>query len=284
MARPGVRCGVLGDNNRPTVLDARSKGLRVRNVYVIGIGAGDPEHLTLQAVRVLSALDVILVIDKGDAKRELTDLRHEICARHIAKPYRVLTAADPERDRTATNSMSGYTGAVGDWYDARADVIGAVLRDEVSAGESVGILVWGDPALYDSTIRVLDRISQRRTVEFTYEVIPGITSLQTLAARHRVTFTGVGAPVHVTTGRRLAAGMPEELDDVLVMLDGSEAFAGLDDDDLDIYWGAYLGMPGELLVAGDLQERKAEIVALRGKARAEHGWIMDSYLLHRRRS
>jgi len=251
----------------------------VRNVYVIGIGAGDPEQLTLQAVRVLSGLDVILVIDKGDAKRELTDLRHEICARHIAKPYRVLTAADPERDRAAAD----YTGAVGDWYDARADVIGAVLRDQVSAGESVGILVWGDPALYDSTLRVLDRIQQRGTVEFAYEVIPGITSLQTLAARHRVTFTGVGAPVHVTTGRRLAAGMPEELDDVLVMLDGSEAFAGLDDPDLDIYWGAYLGMPGELLVAGDLQERKAEIVALRAQARLEHGWIMDAYLLHRRR-
>lgn len=251
----------------------------MRKVYVIGIGAGDPEHLTLQAVRVLSGLDVVLVIDKGEAKRELTDLRHEICARHIAKPYRVLTAADPERDRGAAD----YTGAVGDWYDARAEVLGTLLREEVSAGESVGILVWGDPALYDSTLRVLDRVEQRGSVEFSYEVIPGITSLQTLAARHRVTFTGVGAPVHVTTGRRLAEGMPAELDDVLVMLDGSEAFAALTDPDLDIYWGAYLGMPGELLVAGDLQERKAEIVALRAQARAEHGWMMDSYLLHRRR-
>lgn len=251
----------------------------MRNVYVIGIGAGDPDQLTLQAVRVLAGLDVVLVIDKGEAKRELTDLRHGLCATHITKPYRVLTAADPDRDRTAAD----YAGAVGDWYDARAEVIGAVLRDEVSADESVGILVWGDPALYDSTIRVLDRVEQRGAVEFRYEVIPGITSLQTLAARHRVTFTGVGAPVHVTTGRRLAGGMPEELDDVLVMLDGSEAFATLEDADLDIYWGAYLGMPGELLVSGNLQERKAEIVALRAQARADHGWIMDSYLLHRRR-
>lgn len=251
-----------------------------RTVYVIGIGSGDPEQLTLQAVRVLGGLDVVLVLDKGEAKRELTDLRHEICAQHIARPYRVLTAPDPERDRGAAN----YSGAVGDWYEARADVIETMLREQVSAGESVGILVWGDPALYDSTLRVLDRVEQRGTVEFGYEVIPGITSLQTLAARHRVTFTGVGAPVHVTTGRRLAAGMPADLDDVLVMLDGAEAFAALDDTDLDIYWGAYLGMPDELLVAGDLQERKAEIVALRTEARARRGWIMDSYLLHRRRA
>jgi precorrin-6A synthase len=253
-----------------------------RKVYVIGIGAGDPEQLTLQAVRVLGGLDVIFVLDKGEAKRELTDLRHEICARHITRPYRVLTAADPERDRAAAD-QAAYAGAVGDWYDARADVIETMLAEQVSPGESVGILVWGDPALYDSTLRVLDRVEQRGTVEFGYEVIPGITSLQTLAARHRVTFTGVGAPVHVTTGRRLAAGMPAELDDVLVMLDGSEAFAALDDADLDIYWGAYLGMPDELLVSGNLQERKAEIVALRAEARAGRGWIMDSYLLHRRR-
>jgi precorrin-6A synthase len=254
-----------------------------RTVYVIGIGAGDPEQLTLQAVRVLGDLDVVLVLDKGEAKRELTDLRHELCARHITRPYRVLTAPDPERDRTPADA-GAYAAAVGDWYDARADVISAMLTEDVSPGENVGILVWGDPALYDSTLRVLDRVARRGTVEFTYEVIPGITSLQTLAARHKVTFTGLGAPVHVTTGRRLAAGMPPELDDVLVMLDGSEAFAALEDTDLDIYWGAYLGMPDELLVAGDLQERKAEIVALRAESRAARGWIMDAYLLHRRRA
>lgn len=264
------------------VSDGGSKGAYVRKVYVIGIGAGDPDHLTLEAVRVLGGLDVILVLDKGESKRELIDLRHEICSRHIGKSYRVLTAPDPERDRRASDPAR-YTAAVGNWYDARADVIESMLRDEVSAGESVGILVWGDPALYDSTIRVLDRVSGRGTVEFEYVVIPGITSLQTLAARHRVTFTGVGAPVHITTGRRLAGGMPPDLDDVLVMLDGSEAFAALEDPDLEIYWGAYLGMPDELLVAGDLQERKAEIVALRAEARAARGWIMDSYLLHRRR-
>ena len=114
-------------------------------------------------------------------------------------------------------------------------------------------------------------------------VVPGITSLQVLAAAHRVTFTGVGEPVHVTTGRRLLGGMPEGLDDVLVMLDGSGAFERLTDADLDIYWGAYLGMPDELLVSGDLQERKAEIAELRAAARDRKGWIMDSYLLRRRR-
>ena len=46
--------------------------------------------------------------------------------------------------------------------------------------------------------------------------------------------------------------MPRDVDDVVVMLDGRTAFAGLPDTDLDIYWGAYLGTPDEILVSGDL--------------------------------
>jgi precorrin-6A synthase len=70
--------------------------------------------------------------------------------------------------------------------------------------------------------------------------------------------------------------------DVVVMLDGRCAFAGLPDTDLDIYWGAYLGTPRQILVAGDLREVTAEIVERRTAARAEAGWIMDTYLLRRR--
>jgi precorrin-6A synthase len=250
----------------------------VRSVHVIGIGSGDPEQLTLQAVRVLAGLDVVLVVDKGEATAELTELRESICRTHIQRPYRLVAVPEQRRDRLAAN----YAGAVVDWYDARAAAFADALADRVGPDERAGILVWGDPALYDSTLRVLERVRTRGAVEFTVEVVPGITSLQTLAAAHRVTFTGVGSPVHVTTGRRLAAGMPADLDDVLVMLDGGCAFAELPDTDLDIHWGAYLGMPDQVLVSGDLQQCKAEIVATRTAARARKGWVMDSYLLRRR--
>jgi precorrin-6A synthase len=249
----------------------------VRNVYVIGIGAGDPEQLTLQAVRVLGGLDVVLVVDKGDAKRELTDLRHEICTRHIAGPYRVLTAADPARDRGAAD----YTGAVADWYDARADVLGALLRDEVSAGENVGILVWGDPALYDSTLRIMERVAASG-LQLDWQVYPGISSVQVLAARHRIPLNSIGGPILVTTGRRLAVGFPADQDSVVVMLDGEQTFGVIDPEGLDIYWGAYLGTPDEILLAGPLATLSAEISRVRAEARARHGWIMDTYLLRRR--
>ena len=66
-------------------------------------------------------------------------------------------------------------------------------------------------------------------------------------------------------------------------LDGRTAFATLPDPDLDVFWGAYLGTKDEILVAGDLIAVRDEIVRVRSEARARKGWIMDTYLLRRRR-
>ena len=48
------------------------------------------------------------------------------------------------------------------------------------------------------------------------------------------------------TGRRLAKAWPEDVDDVVVMLDGQTAFTEHVEQDADIYWGAYLGTPDEI--------------------------------------
>jgi len=143
--------------------------------------------------------------------------------------------------------------------------------------------VWGDPALYDGTLRILDRIVARGAVSFEVESIPGISSVQALAARHRVVLNRTGRAFTVTTGRRLAEeGFPAGIDDVVVMLDARHAFAGLPDTDLDIYWGAYVGTPDEVLVHGDLQQVKGDIQRLWTEHRERKGWIMDTYLLRRR--
>ena len=84
--------------------------------------------------------------------------------------------------------------------------------------------MWGDPALYDSTLAVIEQILARGALEFEYDVIPGISSVQALAARHRVPLNRVGGPMHITTGRRLAEGFPDDSDDVVVMLDADCTF------------------------------------------------------------
>jgi precorrin-6A synthase len=113
-------------------------------------------------------------------------------------------------------------------------------------------------------------------------VIPGISSVQALAAQHQISLTRTGRPLHVTTGRRLAAeGFPPNSGDVVVMLDAGTAFATAADGDDEIYWGAYVGTPDEILIAGRVADVAGRIAAERAAARERHGWIMDSYLLRR---
>jgi precorrin-6A synthase len=245
-----------------------------RTVYVIGIGAGDPEHVTRQAIAAMNRVDVFFTIDKGEEKGDLAALRAELLARHVRRPHRVVEARDPERDRAAP----GYEAAVVAWQERREAVYQRMIADELPDGGAGAFLVWGDPALYDGTLRILERIGGIEIVS-----IPGISSVQALAAAHRIALNRIGRAFLVTTGRRLAAeGMPPGVDDVVVMLDAREAFADLPDTDLDIYWGAYVGSADEVLVRGDLQEVKGEIRWLRARERERKGWIMDTYLLRRR--
>jgi precorrin-6A synthase len=249
----------------------------MRRISVIGIGSGDPEHVTVQAINVLNTVDVIFMVDKGEGKRELTDLRRDICERYISGDYRIVTAADPERDRQA----AAYRAAVADWRGQRADIYERLITDELGEQGHGAFLAWGDPAIYDSTVHVLDQVLERGTVGFELQVIPGISSIQALAARHRVSLTRTGRPVHLTTGRLLAKGFPDNADDVVVMLDGGCAFTELDLDGVEIYWGAYVGSDDEILISGPVAEVGPLIVAAREAARRQHGWIMDSYLLRR---
>jgi precorrin-6A synthase len=128
---------------------------------------------------------------------------------------------------------------------------------------------------------VLEQILARGAVEFEHEVVPGITSVQALTARHRIPLNRVGRAVQITTGRRLAGGFPDGVEEVVVMLDADCSFTRLQDQDMEIHWGAYLGMDDEILVSGPLREVADEIVRRRAEARERKGWIMDAYLLRR---
>jgi precorrin-6A synthase len=252
----------------------------VRTIHVIGIGAGDPDQLTLQAVRALRDTDVFFVLDKGEVKSDLTQVRRDMLATHVPEgTYRVVEARDPERDRAAGGSA--YSPAVGDWRSARADIYERLMSEELGEEETGAFLVWGDPALYDSTIGILEEVRERGTVDFAYDVVPGISSVSALVARHRTGLNRVARPVQITTGRRLAEGFPQGVDDVVVMLDAHQTFRQYADQDMDIYWGAYIGTPDEILVAGPLAEAAPRIERLRAEARERKGWIMDTYLLRR---
>ncbi|WP_280512010.1 precorrin-6A synthase (deacetylating) [Nocardia farcinica] len=245
----------------------------MRKLYVIGIGAGDPGQVTMQAVAAMRQVEVFFVIGKGEQKRELAELRTAILHAHVDRPYRVVPIPDPPRDRTPDD----YRGVVEDWHERRSLLLEQAFAETGGVG---GILVWGDPSLYDSTLRMVERVLARGAMRFDYEVIPGITSAQALAARHRIVLHDIGEPVHITTGRKLREeGLGPG--STLVMLDGKCSFTTVAEPDVHIWWGAYLGMPDETLIAGPLREVGERIAAVRARLRDRKGWIMDIYLLRR---
>lgn len=246
----------------------------MRRVYVIGIGAGDPRHMTVQAIDALNAADAVFLLDKGAEKADLVHLREAICDRFLTNPgCRRVTAASPPRD-----TAIAYRAGVDAWHGEKAALYAGLIRDSLGADEAGAFLVWGDPALYDSTLRILDAV--RGAIDFETIVIPGISAAQALAAAHRIPLNRIGEPVHLTTGRKLreASGIAE---DSVVFLDSGETLETLPADGLDVWWGAYLGTGDEVLVAGPLATVREQILQTRAAKRAAKGWIMDIYLLRK---
>jgi precorrin-6A synthase len=252
----------------------------MRQLLIIGIGPGDAEYVTMQAVQALNRVDVFFVVDKGQEKDDLVQLRREICDRYIeGRSYRVVEIPDPQRDRRPAD----YQATVQAWRQQRADRYEQALRDELGEDQCGAFLVWGDPALYDSTIQIVEEINGRGNVTLEYEVIPGISAVQALVAKHKITLNRVGEAIQITTGRRLAQGLPDGAENVVVMLDAGTTFKQVAEPGLEIYWGAYLGTDDEILRSGEVLEVMDEIEQVRGEARARKGWIMDTYLLRRKR-
>lgn len=252
----------------------------MKTLLLIGIGAGHPDHLTQQAARAMRRVDVFFLLNKeGAGKDALIAARRAMLDRAVPDgAYRIVSATSPERvvdDRDYAASIDGWRGARSDLVE---DLIVRHLRD----GETAGLLIWGDPCLYDGTIGILhDLVAGGHDLAF--EVIPGISSVQALTAAHRLPLNRVGESITVTTGRQLARMQAAAIGNVVVMLDGQAAFQRFRDSDLDIYWGAYLGTEDEILAAGPLCHRSDEIARIIAEQRARHGWIMDTYLLRRPR-
>ncbi|MDW4496471.1 precorrin-6A synthase (deacetylating) [Sulfitobacter sp. D35] len=242
-------------------------------LLLVGIGTGNPDHITLEGRKALQGADLILIPRKGPEKSDLAELRRRIVLQSVRDGMdRVVEFDLPVRDPDLP-----YLEAVERWHDAIAELWAVTLAAHPDA-HSAALLVWGDPSLYDSTLRIAARLDPTPKVR----VIPGITALQALTAAHAIPLNTLAGSVEITTGRRLRdTGWPDGAETVAVMLDGACAFETLDPDGLQIWWGAYLGMDEQILSAGPLEEAAPHIMRIRAEARDRHGWIMDTYLLRR---
>ena len=231
-------------------------------IRVLGMGMG-LSQLTAEVSDALRGCDYVIAASKRDDDGLLA-LRQEVCD---AVGVELVVVPDAARDRDPIG-VGGYVTAVTDWHSARVDTYRRVIDQR---GGTPGFLVWGDPALYDSTIRIV------RDLDADYEVFPGISAPQLLAARHRIVLHEVGQPVLITTQRRLATAVAGGAENIVVMLTSGFDENGIED--WRIWWGANLGTPSERLISGHVGEVGDEIRAAREAARDEAGWVMDLFLV-----
>jgi precorrin-6A synthase len=250
-----------------------------RKVMIIGIGAGNPDYVTIQAIDAMNRVDVFFIPDKGIEKADLSRVRRLIMDRYVRdRSVRTVEYTVPSRRQESDD----YKGAVSEWHAEIGEIYGRLILEELGESEIGAFLVWGDPTLYDSTLRILEHLRTKGGFELDYDVVPGISSVQALAAQHRIAINEIGRSVLVTNGRLVAEGFPNNVDSVVVLLNADKALREADGD-LDAYWGAYVGMQKEILVSGKLKDIVDEVERIRSAARREQGWIMDCLLLKKPR-
>jgi len=244
----------------------------MKDLTLIGIGTGNPDHLTFEGAKAIQNAQLILIPHKGEDKSDLADLRRLICARVLdgtQNPPKIVEFDLPVRDPDLP-----YFEAVEQWHDAICEA----WKEAAQGADKVALLVWGDPSLYDSSLRIAARLDPQPRLTVT----AGITALQALTAGHAIPINDIGAPFVVTTGRQLREqGWPQGVQTAAFMLDGTCSFQHLQGDEFHIYWGAFLGMENEILISGPLHETCEKIIETRAKARKDHGWIMDIYLIRK---
>ena len=262
-----------------------------RHLDLIGIGPGNPDWITLAAVKAIQSLDVLFVVLKEREVDDLVEFRREVLRRHrpdaedpsAPHPLRLVELQDPPRPWQSTPD---YPKAVATWRTQRLEQWTQAVEGALEDGQRGGFLVWGDPSLFESTLTIVNRliaeVDSRDGVPIELNVIPGISSSLSLATRHQIALNRQGRAVQISPARLLEEGMPEGVDDVVVMLDGKQTFSLIDPTGLDIYWAAYIGSPDEILISGPLADVKDEILRVRAQAKEEHGWLFDTYLLRRR--
>ncbi|MEU8870949.1 precorrin-2 C(20)-methyltransferase [Streptomyces javensis] len=139
-------------------------------LYGVGLGPGDPSLMTVRAVEVIAAADVIAY----HSARHGRSIARSIAERHLRPDHIEERLVYPVTTET-TDHPGGYRGAMEEFYADAA----ARLAAHLDAGRTVAVLAEGDPLFYGSYMHMHKRLADR----YPTEVIPGVTSVSAAAAR-----------------------------------------------------------------------------------------------------
>ena len=221
----------------------------MRRLIGVGVGPGDPELITVKAVRVLRTADLVFVpvLARPGGEDDAEEGRAEATVRAHAGGSAI------RRIAFALNDPGGVTPGRATAWDAAARAVAAAFT---GGARTVAFATIGDPAIY-STFSYLAQTVTGLAGDVTIETVPGITALQDLAARTATVLTeGTESLVllPLTAGADALAEALASHDTVVGYKLGSAGGPGVDAVlDLlsaagrldDAVFGARLGLPGE---------------------------------------
>jgi precorrin-2/cobalt-factor-2 C20-methyltransferase len=218
----------------------------VQRLVGVGVGPGDPELVTVKAVRVLREADVVLVpvLATDEPGRAEATVRAHLDDAGDPRVRRVVFALDDRGGVTPRREAA---------WDAAADAVVAAFR---ANAETVAFATIGDPAVY-STFAYLAQTVRERVTHVEVRTVPGITAMQDLAARAGVSLCEGEeslALFPMTAGLARYRDLLRDGDTVVAYKGGRhlpEMLALLDAEGrLDgAVVGSGLGLPGERVVA-----------------------------------
>jgi precorrin-2/cobalt-factor-2 C20-methyltransferase len=130
----------------------------------VGVGPGDPELMTLKAMRALGEADVIAHFAKAGNESH----SRAIAAQHLRAGVAELPLHYPVTTELPACS-DGYRKAIRDFYDKAAADIAA----HIEAGRTVAVICEGDPLFYGSYMHLHARLAPR----FAAEIVAGVTGM-----------------------------------------------------------------------------------------------------------
>lgn len=239
-----------------------------RKVLIAGIGAGNPDFVTVQAIGASGHVRLFFIPDAGMEQDELARLRAEIVERYVRN--RPLRSA-PYKMPGENAGITGLEVVTGSRCDDLALPDDGLNMEMLDASESGAFLAWGSFSLGETVLRILRWLRSTGDLALDHEAMPGDSDIQVLASVHKVALCNIGRSILTATGRSIAGNFPNNADSIVLMLSAATDLSA-PGQRIGTHWTLYTGMPDAVLVSGKFDEIVDDIARVRHDALHGKGW------------